>query len=99
QTLFRSKRLLYRTIQSIVKRLLHSRGSGSWLTLRRLVTPQNRSTVHHADLRGNWYPAVAAVLMFHESGTGSCPYLRLRRLVSGKRPKWLFFNPEPPSKT
>src|SRR4029077_4021902 len=70
QTLFRSKRLLYRTIQSIVKRLLHSGGSGSCLTFRPLVTAQNRSTVHHAGLRGNRYQTVTAILMFHESGTG-----------------------------
>ena len=67
----------------VVKRLLRSGSSGSWLTFRRLVTAENRSTVHHAGLRRNRYQAVAAVLMFHESGTGSRAYLRLRRLVSG----------------
>src|SRR5438874_1649956 len=83
QTLFLSKRLLYRTIQSIVKLLLYPGSSGSRLTFRCLVASENRSTIHYAGLRRNRYQAVAAILMFHESGTGSCAYLRLRRLVSG----------------
>src|SRR5205085_12639411 len=82
QTLFRSKRLLYRTIQLAVVRLLYPGSSGSRLTFRCLVAAENRSTIHYAGLRRTRYQAVAAIFMFHESGTGSRAYLRIRRLVS-----------------
>ncbi len=64
------------------KRSLYSGSSGSWLAFRRLVAAENRFTVHHAGLRRNRHQAVAAILMLYESGTGSCAYFRLRRLVA-----------------
>src|SRR6266487_5095756 len=59
--------LFYRTIQQIVKQVLHPRNPRSWITLRRLGATERTHAGDHARLHRHWSKAVAVVVVLYES--------------------------------